>query len=215
MIWALWGVKYFHSTEGVWNIGCCSVLARTMHAAQWQSLCCNWVLIFSRRSSSLLPSKRLLDYIQGTTSIWWCLTTNSELFLIQDHSLLIVHRDFISRLTDLRLCSHIHCIHYQRRNKIETNKNTNRDWTVAARPWLLEDETKISVRGERLNCVMGHDIRPQDDTMIQWYNGIIFDTSQSMSTRYEFLHTIHEACDANLLSVLRIENSHSIKSKDS
>ena len=131
MIWALWGVKYFHSTEGVWNIGCCSVLARTMHAAQWQSLCCNWVLIFSRRSSSLLASKRLLDYIQGTTSIWWCLTTNSELFLIQDHSLLIVHRDFISRLTDLRLCSHIHCIHYQRRNKIETNKNTNRDWTVA------------------------------------------------------------------------------------
>ena len=69
--------------------------------------------------------------------------------------------------------------------------------------------------GERLNCLC--DIRPQEDTMVQWYNVIIFDTNQSMSTRFEFLHTRQGDCDANLLSVLhlRIGNSHSIKSNDS
>ena len=54
--------------------------------------------------------------------------------------------------------------------KLKQTKTQTGTELSRACPWLLEDETKISVRGERLNCVMGHDIGPQDDTMIQWHN---------------------------------------------
>ena len=63
--------------------------------------------------------------------------------------------------------------------------------------------------------MMGHDItdiRPQDDTMIQSHHSR-YPTSQCQQDLSFF--TQYRDCDANLLSVLQIENSHSIKSNDS
>ena len=62
--------------------------------------------------------------------------------------------------------------------------------------------------------MMGHDIRPQDDTMIQCHNSPDPPVSSQCQQDMSFF-TQYKDCDANLLSVFPIENSHSIKSNDS